>query len=112
MIGSTTFIVKSNGKYLVHIVGGGIYFPEIISQVAAKNNTTPFKSLSKHFKKFETDYDGIFHSSEDINAITSGRTCNPESPGYNKFAGDGFFLIDEDEKKVFHHNGTDGWKEF
>ena len=100
MIGSSTYIVKQNGSYCAHI--GGSTFDFMIVELARKKRTTVFKVLSKSIEKWgAADVSNLTHTETEQIADATNNVIEG-SKWYNKYAGDGCYLIDMDAKKVYH----------
>lgn len=83
MIGSCTLIIKDNGSYRVHILGGIIL-----------GDVTPAE-----LKKVDDDYkdkpDAVLTSEQEVFEILSSHQCASEDqPHYSKFAGDRKWFLD------------------
>lgn len=103
MIGSSTYIVKTDNKFYVHIVGGGGFIYQL-EQAAAKRKQSVYQFLSKSLDKYRKTPNATVDEAVAIK-IADATQCRDEgSPGYSEFAGDCIFLVDEDKKRCYYRS--------
>jgi len=110
MIGSSTYIIKQDGKFSAHI--GGTFFDYMLVSACKKKrcgvfdllvgaiNGNPSARLKKHRGWGKPDADNI--ADEEVLRIADANNfSDSDAPGCHKLAGDRVLLVDMDDKKVF-----------
>lgn len=98
-IGSCTCIVKRNGKIEAHIIQGWL-FDYLIIEGAVENDQTVFELFAEgveSWKKPEREN----MTDEEIEILVSLSGCSDDKNSLGYVAGDRYFLVDYEQKKVF-----------
>ncbi len=114
MIGSSTLVVKENGKFNIHIfggLGGYDYYGSL------DKGMTPYDEMVRDEAAMRLKgYDNQDEITQSVvDEIEKCCHCNEKekksSPGYSRWAGDGIYLLDMDAKKLFRQVKTEKRKD-
>jgi hypothetical protein len=105
---SDTYIIKSNGAYILY-TAGGFTFPDDFIAKAKEKHLSVFDFFGALFDPKYSSYWGrptSVSEKEVIEIADADHSVNDGKPGYSRFAGDEVYLIDKDEKRVYYRTRT------